>query len=213
MGRLSRIAYPLLLLAHSPPTTLHIYKMAVVPPLTTYPPIDRRAELKALIRAKQSEQSDLQRGILEDMAHISEEECERRRALSAAMDDEMDVLLEEYKAISAAQGIAPTPRGPAPTPRRQKITPRKAITRPPSTVITRPTGAVKGGGAQIAHSTTLTRPPVQPPKQVPVPATVTQDAEDDTQTSGCLPKQIVVDADKMAVHINPLSDFSIVVNI
>merc|ERR1711998_178166 len=71
---------------------------------------DRRAEIKALIKAKQAEQTAWQRGILEDMARIDDEELEQRRAANAAMDEEMDRLLDEYKAISAAQGIAPTPR-------------------------------------------------------------------------------------------------------
>merc|ERR1711865_21246 len=101
--------------------------------LQTYPPVpDLRAELKNQIKDKQAEQSALQRGILASADSISEAEENRRRALSAAMDDEIDAMLSQYREVSAAQGIPPTPR-PQPSNRRGK----SAITRPP--------GAVKGG--------------------------------------------------------------------
>merc|ERR1711907_557529 len=76
---------------------------------------------------------------------MNDDELNRRRALSNAMDDEIDILLDKYKAASIAEGIEPTPRTPAP--RQPKATPRRAITRPPTrpgSGIKRPPGAVKG---------------------------------------------------------------------
>merc|ERR1712093_647968 len=157
---------------------LHIDHLAHTPTMAAIPALnicDRRAELKILIKAKQAEQSVLQRGILEEIAELSEEEAERRREMSAAMDAEMDVLVEEYRAVSSAQGIAPTPRGPAPTPRRQKITPRKAITRPPSTVIKRPpTTTIKRPPGAADKEAQVNKTDQDSPSFVPVPAAAKQ---------------------------------------
>jgi len=188
--------------------------MAAVPALNISPPTDRRAELKALIKAKQAEQSELQRGILEEIAHLSEEEADRRRAMSAYMDEEMDFLVEEYRAVSAAQGIEPTPRGPAPTPRRQKITPRKAITRPPSTVIKRPpTTTIKRPPGAADKEAQVNKTDQDSPSFVPVPAAAKQVAPPGKQVVDLPTMQVVVEAEKTAVHINPLANFSIVVNV
>jgi len=156
--------------------------------LQTYPPaLDLRAELKKKIKAMQEEQSELQRGILRDAESISEAEQDRRRAMSAVMDDKIDYLLAEYRAVSAAQGILPTPR---PQPLRA---PLRAPPQPPAlrkTAITRPPGAVKGGG--VPNVTSPHKLLVKPPLVKPPMASY--------------PPKVHVDAEKTAVHVNPLAN-------
>lgn len=179
------------------------------PTMAQYPPMNRRAQLKDVIKSKQEEQSDLQRGILADMPQLTEEELERRYAKSEALDQEIDQLLAEYKALSAALGIQPTPR---PTPRQPAAAAPPPSTPPPRKPITRPPGAVKGGGvknteprnAYVEALTSMTQwTPLQPPKmplQPPKPTTQPPQPQPSKQAQ---PLKLV--DEKTAVHVNPLA--------
>lgn len=131
--------------------------------------------MRALIKAKHEEQAEVQRGILADMDHITEAELDKRHDISNTLDDEIDSLLAQYKRLSAALGVEATPRGAC----SAILAPQEPKTSKPRRVITRPPGAVKGGGVKNS-SLCLSRPPLPPPK-------------------------LPVDVKHAAVHINPLA--------
>merc|ERR1711939_1210118 len=97
-------------------TPVHNPTMSI-PQLSTPAAAEQQREnMRALIKAKHEEQAEVQRGILADMDHITEAELDKRHDISNTLDDEIDSLLAQYKRLSAALGVEPTPRGPCSAP-------------------------------------------------------------------------------------------------